>query len=180
MEVARAAWQFVTTHDLRLMRRVHRWYAPRWFRLVMVLSTRMGDGWLWYAIGVMLLFFGGPRRFDAIGAGSVAALLGIAVFLLLKQVSRRIRPCDLEPHCWSMITPADEFSFPSGHAITAFAVAMVLGRFYPHLEWCLLMAAFSIALSRIILGMHFLSDVVAGSAMGMAIGEVCLRLARRF
>jgi undecaprenyl-diphosphatase len=180
MAVGRAAWSYITTHDYRLMRRVHRWYAPRWLQLLMIVSTRLGDGWLWYGVGVLLLFSGGRRRFDAIGAGVVAALLGIGVFLLLKQVSRRTRPCDLEPHCWSMITPADEFSFPSGHAITAFAVAMVLGRYYPHFEWWLLLAATSIAVSRILLGMHFLSDVVAGSAMGMAIGEICIRLARRF
>jgi undecaprenyl-diphosphatase len=69
-----------------------------------------------------------------------------------------------------MILPPDQFSFPSGHSITAFAVAVPVGLFYPGLASVLLFLAASIALSRIILGMHFLSDVLAGSAIGAALG----------
>ena len=54
--------------------------------------------------------------------------------------------------------------------MTAFAVAVPLSMFYPALEPGLLFCAFSIALSRILLGLHFLSDVLAGSALGAAIG----------
>ena len=54
--------------------------------------------------------------------------------------------------------------------MTAFAVAVPLGMFYPDLVLGLLFCAFSIAVSRILLGMHFLSDVVAGSLLGTAIG----------
>ncbi len=52
------------------MRRVHRWRAPRWFRILMIVATRGGDGWLWYALGLILVVFGGPHRFAAIGAAS--------------------------------------------------------------------------------------------------------------
>ncbi len=173
MTVARAVWNQIQSNDLRLMKRVHRWRAPRWFRLFMIFATRLGDGWLWYAIGIILVFFGGPSRLSAIGSAGLAAILGIFLFRLLKQVSKRSRPCELEPHCWSMILPPDQFSFPSGHSITAFAIAVVLGSFYPDLQLCLLFAAASIAASRIILGMHFLSDVLAGSAIGALLGFAC-------
>jgi undecaprenyl-diphosphatase len=66
--------------------------------------------------------------------------------------------------------PPDKYSFPSGHSITAFALALSIGLFYPDLQGCLLAVAFLIATSRIILGMHFLSDVLAGSAIGAALG----------
>jgi len=67
-------------------------------------------------------------------------------------------------------SPPDQFSFPSGHTITAFAVAVSLGSFYPALFPGLLFCALSVALSRILLGMHFLSDVVAGGVLGAILG----------
>jgi undecaprenyl-diphosphatase len=68
MAVARNLWGFIDRRDQRLMRRMNRWRAPRWFRIWMIAATRMGDGWIWYGLGLMLLAFGGPQRFSAIGA----------------------------------------------------------------------------------------------------------------
>ncbi len=169
MTVRKALWNQIESGDHRLMRRVHRWRAPRWFRILMILSTRGGDGWLWYALGIVLYFYGGPHRFAAIGAAGSAAAAGIFLFRALKKTSHRQRPCDIEPHCWSSVLPPDRYSFPSGHSITAFAVAVSIGLFYPELMASLLTAAILIAASRIILGMHFLSDVVAGSAIGVVL-----------
>jgi undecaprenyl-diphosphatase len=169
MTVRKALWNQIESGDHRLMRRVHRWRAPRWFRILMILSTRGGDGWLWYALGIILYFHGGPHRFAAIGAAGSAAVCGIFLFRALKKTSHRQRPCDIEPHCWSSILPPDRYSFPSGHSITAFAVAVTIGLFYPELMVSLLTAAVLIAASRIILGMHFLSDVVVGSAIGVTL-----------
>ena len=55
MTVARGVWDEIQSNDHRLMRRVHRWRAPRWFRILMILMTRMGDGWLWYSLGLIRL-----------------------------------------------------------------------------------------------------------------------------
>jgi undecaprenyl-diphosphatase len=169
MTVRKALWNQIESSDHRLMRHVHRWRAPRWFRILMILSTRGGDGWLWYALGIILYFYGGPHRFAAIGAAGSAAVAGIFLFRALKKTSHRQRPCDIEPHCWSSVLPPDRYSFPSGHSITAFAVAVSIGLFYPELMASLLTAAILIAASRIILGMHFLSDVVVGSAIGVVL-----------
>lgn len=76
----------------------------------------------------------------------------------------------MEPHCWSRLLPPDQFSFPSGHTITAFAVAVSLGAFYPEMRPGLYFCAASVAGSRILLGMHFLSDVVAGAGIGAVLG----------
>ena len=75
------------------MRRVNRWHAPRWIRLWMLCATRGGDGWLWYAMGAVILLFGGPGRFRAVGAAALAAASGIAIFLSLKKATGRRRPC---------------------------------------------------------------------------------------
>jgi undecaprenyl-diphosphatase len=170
MAVARNLWGYIERRDHRVMRRINRWRAPRWIRYWMLAATRMGDGWLWYGLGAMLLVFGGPSRYAAVTAAGAAALSGVVVFKLLKSLSQRPRPCQLEPHCWSKVLPPDKFSFPSGHTMTAFAIALVVSYFYPSLEAPLFFLAFSIAVSRIVLGMHFLSDVLAGAVLGVALG----------
>jgi undecaprenyl-diphosphatase len=158
--------QFIATRDHRLMRKVNKWPAPRWIRLWAIAATRAGDGWLWYLIGLTILIFGGDTRLTAIACAGSAALVGIGVFKVLKRLSGRRRPCEIEPHCWARLLPPDQFSFPSGHTITAFGVSVALASFYPTLWPALLFCALSIAVSRILLGMHFLSDVVVGAILG--------------
>jgi undecaprenyl-diphosphatase len=170
MAIAHAVLHYIGSRDQRLMRRVNRWRAPRWVRIASVWATRMGDGWLWYALAPMVLAFGGDLRYRALATASFAALTGILLFKAVKHISHRKRPCDQEPHCWCTILPPDQFSFPSGHTITAFAIALSLGHLYPHAEPCLLVVAACIGVSRVLLGMHFVSDVVAGAIFGAGIG----------
>jgi undecaprenyl-diphosphatase len=161
---------YIADRDLVVMRRCNNWMAPRWIRLWMICATRGGDGWLWYAIWAAILLFGGEERFAATAASGLAAGVGIWVFLLLKKAANRPRPCAIAPHAWATLLPPDQFSFPSGHTMTAFAVATPLMLHYPELAPWLLFCAASIATSRILLGMHFLSDVVAGAILGVLLG----------
>ena len=161
---------YIASRDYRLMRRVNSWRAPRWIRLWMILATRGGDGWLWFAMGLVILLFGGDDRFPALAAAAMAAGVGSLLFLYLKRKTCRKRPCAVAEHCWARLLPPDQFSFPSGHSITAFGVAVAMGMFYPSLMVGLVFCAFSVAISRIMLGMHFLSDVIVGSALGVVLG----------
>ena len=156
--------------DHSLMRLANNWAAPRWLRVYAMAATRAGDGWLWYAIALCIFFFGGTDRIAALAAAGVSAALSVLLFLAVKRIAGRPRPCHVEPHCWATLLPPDRFSFPSGHTMTAFAVAIPLALFYPALTIGLLLCALSIAISRILLGMHFLSDVIAGAMIGSAIG----------
>jgi undecaprenyl-diphosphatase len=169
---------WVEAGDERLMRRVNRWRPPRWLRLWMIAATRAGDGWLWYGAGLAVALFGGAERLDALLAAGLAMGVGIAAFLKLKRAFGRKRPCAVEPNCWATLLPPDQFSFPSGHTITAFAAAVSLGSYYPALLPGLLFCAASVALSRIVLGMHFLSDVVAGGVLGALLGYSAAALVR--
>jgi undecaprenyl-diphosphatase len=161
---------FILRRDYSLMQRANNWAAPRWVQLFVVAASRGGDGWLWYAMGLVILLFGGPERFAALGASGLAAVLSIVVFIWMKRFTGRRRPCQIQPHRWATLLPPDQFSFPSGHTMTAFAVSISLMLFYPSLVAVLMFCAFSIAASRILLGMHFLSDVMAGAVIGTALG----------
>lgn len=176
--MAESVIHWLTARDHRLMRRVHRWSPPRWIRLWMVAATRGGDGWLWYVLGAWVLLIGGEPRFRAVLAAVLAVAVGIALFLHLKRVCNRRRPCALEPHCWATLLPPDQFSFPSGHTITAFSVAVSLAGFYPQMWLGLLFCALSVAVSRIVLGMHFLTDVLAGATIGCTLGYTAAALLR--
>ena len=161
---------FITKGDYSLMRRANNWVAPRWVRFYAISATRAGDGWLWYAVGLAILLFGGEERFAALAAAGLASATSILLFIGMKQFAGRQRPCHIQPHCWAKLLPPDQFSFPSGHTMTAFAVAVPLSLSYPPFAIGLLFCALSIAMSRILLGMHFLSDVVAAALIGTGLG----------
>ena len=113
-----------------------------------------------------------------LGAAAAAGL----VVSLLKGVSDRARPPLADPTLQVVGAVPDSTSFPSGHSATAFAAAVVVGFAYPRLRLPLLALAALVALSRVYLGMHYWSDVLAGSLLGVAIGLTTvwlIRLARR-
>ena len=159
----------VNASDLRLAERVRAWAPPRWFRIWMIAASRFGDGPGWAAIGVGVMACG-PRRRAAVAAGTAAALLASATFMAIKRSCRRRRPCDLAPHPLFHVPPPDAFSFPSGHTMNAFAIATVLALRFPALSPGLLLLATSVGASRVVLGLHFASDVWAGAALGSLIG----------
>ena len=169
-------FDYISRRDHSLMRRLNGWRPPWWVRAWMILASRLGDGWLWWGIGIALLIFGGPSRFLAVGASVVSAALSLGLFLKIKKLINRRRPCEIAQCTWSTLLPPDQFSFPSGHTMTAFSVAVPLSLFYPSLQAGLLFCAVSIALSRILLGLHFLSDVLVGSALGALIGYTVYRI----
>jgi len=169
-----AVLAYVNDSDLRLARRLQGWLPPSWFRLWMIVATRLGDGWLWAITGLVLLADEPYRRL--LLPAALAAALANATIVLVKPRLRRPRPCELRPQAAFGVAPPDmfafdEFSFPSGHALNAFTVATLMSLQFPVLAPSLLLVAGSIAVSRVVMGLHFLSDVVAGALIGTAIGS---------
>ena len=164
---------YVVASDFRLSDRLLDWTPPRWFRFWMLWATRLGDGWFWLSAAVVLSAGGGGCH-RVLGAAAVSAGLANIVLVLVKGRVRRPRPCDLarprNPGPTLRYLPCDRYSFPSGHSLNAFAIASVLVLSFPPLAAPLLLVAASVAASRVVLGRHFLSDVLAGSALGALIG----------
>ncbi len=164
----------IVRRDQAVVRRAAAWRPPRWFRLWMVYATRGGDGGLWVGAGLMALGFGGRERWQAFNAAAIAAGLAILAFMTLKRVARRQRPAI--QHAWAKLTAPDEHSFPSGHSLTAFAIGTAMLWNFPTFGWVLMFCAASVALSRIMLGLHYVSDVLMGSALGTFIGLLSVHL----
>jgi undecaprenyl-diphosphatase len=165
-----AALAYVSHRDLRVFEELQVWRAPRWFRLWMLWSTRLADGWVYLLLGALLLASGGPGR-RLLSAGSLGACVANALLLAIKRRVRRPRPCDMAPHLRYAVRPPDRWSFPSGHTLNAFTVGTLVALGFPACAPLALLLAGSVGASRVVLGMHFLSDVLAGALLGALIGS---------
>jgi undecaprenyl-diphosphatase len=166
----------VTTREVVLMQRLFdlRRFTP--LTALFLLASRLGDGPLWWVTGVVLLAVGsGPTRWAVLGA-SLAVALSVALFTAVKNLIGRPRPyetwCDLP----CLLAPPDRFSFPSGHTMTAFAVCANYAVLVPGSELFFFPVALLIGLSRVFLGCHYPTDVLAGAALGSGIGLGTARL----
>jgi membrane-associated phospholipid phosphatase len=105
-------------------------------------------------------------------AASIAAGVAAATVALVKEVTDRARPPVAEASIQPLVSLPESTSFPSGHAATAFAAATAVALVYPRLRVPVLLIAALVALSRVYLGVHYWSDVVVGSLVGVGIGWV--------
>jgi membrane-associated phospholipid phosphatase len=112
-------------------------------------------------------------------AATAAAVIAEGVTVLLKSLTERARPPLADPAIEALVALPDSTSFPSGHAATAFAAATAVGVLHPRFRAPLLALAVMVALSRVYLGVHFWSDVLVGSLLGVGIGLATALLLRR-
>ncbi len=155
-------------------RRVNRWCAYRAVRLYFKTVSRLGDGVFWYAMMAALAVTGGEAGLHA--AAHMAVVGGIAAILYrrMKGFFRRARPCHRDPAVRAWVAPLDEFSFPSGHTLHAVSFTLVALAHYPGFAPWLIPFTASIAASRVFLGVHYPSDVLAATAIGSALAGLAL------
>ena len=138
--------------------RIHGWRPPRWVQVWMVASTRLGDGWVWLVMVVLA-----PSRAPL--AETMIAIVAVnTAQVALKRAFRRARPSG--PVSWWDIHAPDQFSFPSGHTMNAFAVATLVTVHVPMAAPLAFAVAASVGASRVVLELHYVSDVAAGATLG--------------
>lgn len=146
--------------------------TARFFTLI----SRLGDGLFWYALMLSLpLVFG----WSGIPAGAhicVTALVCALLYWTLKGAIRRPRPYRQDGTIQLKVPPLDEFSFPSGHTLQAVAMTIVAMGWFPVLGWVLIPFTVLVAVSRVVLGLHYPSDVFAAALIGTVIGVASLVL----
>jgi len=162
---------------MRLLQNIHQfdlrtfeWCLRRKHReLTVVFSrhvSRSADGPL-YAVIIVV--------FMALGNWPVATLMLVAfalertLYFLFKSFFRRNRPAVAIPGFKSAIVASDQFSFPSGHTSAAFLVACALHSTFPFLVWVLYPWACCVGAARVMLGVHFPTDILAGALLGTSV-----------
>lgn len=149
--------------------RIHAWRPPRWVQVWMVASTRLGDGWVWLVMVVLA-----PSRAPL--AETMVAVVAVNVAqVALKRSFRRARPSG--PVSWWDIHAPDQFSFPSGHTMNAFAVATLVTVHVPVAAPLAFAVAASVGASRVVLELHYVSDVAAGATLGTVLAAAAVALA---
>jgi undecaprenyl-diphosphatase len=158
----------------RSLNRAARW---PWFLAIMRISSRLGDGELWVAliIALPLLYGSAAIRVSLIMAAT--GLSGYLIYRSLKATLVRERPFIRHPAIDMAMSPLDRYSFPSGHTLHAVSLSWQAVAHYPQLAWILVPASSLIALSRVVLGLHYPTDVLAGAAIGAVLAGCGLAIA---
>ena len=167
----------IALHDAGWCLRSNRWCARRGVLRFFATVSRLGDGLFWYALMLALIAFDGLEGLRASVHMAATGLATLLLYKLLKRWTRRPRPCARDGRIRAWVAPLDEFSFPSGHTLHAVAFTLVALAYYPMLAWVLVPFSASVAASRVVLGLHYPSDVLAATAIGSALAGIALWLA---
>ena len=146
-------------------------------RHVFRVASRLGDGVVWYLLIVLLPILYGAAALRPAIAMALTGVLGLTLYTLLKRVFVRERPFITHAAIDLKGAPLDRYSFPSGHTLHAVSFAWQATVHFPELGWVLVPLAALIAGSRVVLGLHYPSDVLAGAAIGAALAELGTSLA---
>jgi membrane-associated phospholipid phosphatase len=147
---------------------------PGILRNIAIVFAHSGDSWLWALALLLGWFFYNPawKQWEVV---EFFGILGLAGFVLaIKFLVRRERP---QGEWGSIYRNTDPHSFPSGHAARAFLIAVVASALAPlWLAILLWIWAPLVSLARVAMGVHYLSDVIAGAILGTLVGLIGLQI----
>lgn len=150
----------------------HRPWTLPLFRFV----SWIGNGLLWALVPLLLAVLYGSASAVPILQMLVVATVGIPLYRWLKDRTGRLRPYQRHHRVVQHASVLDYFSFPSGHTQQAVAFTIVVVFHFPELGWFLVPVTALISLSRLVLGLHYPTDVLAGVGIGSAIAVAVLSL----
>lgn len=172
--------EFLINLDGNVLLWIQEYIRQDWMDGFWKVVTAFGDsGIFWIALSLLLLI---PRQTRRIGATALGALLigALITNVALKHLVARTRPYEVIDGLVLLIEKQSDFSFPSGHACASFAAAGVYWRMMPRKYGVpLLILAVLIAFSRLYVGVHYPSDVLAGLLIGLFAAWAAWRIQER-
>lgn len=162
--------------ERRLCLVLNRWAARHALMRLLRLVSRLGDGVFWYVLIGLLALFCGTRGLHAAIHMSLVGAVSATLYRVLKRWTRRPRPFRTHADITAYIAPLDEFSFPSGHTLHAVGFTLVAVAWFPWLAALLVPFALLVALSRVALGVHYPSDVLAATIIGFLLAGASMYL----
>ena len=135
------------------------------FRLI----SKSGDGFTQVLLPVLLLLNSGGRHLAFIKTVAAVFCIERALYFVLKNTLKRPRPPEAIPFFSSLVKASDQFSFPSGHTMAAFVLASLFYFYFGAVAAILFVWASLVGISRVVMGVHFPTDIVAGAVLGVVI-----------
>jgi undecaprenyl-diphosphatase len=166
----------IDTADYRICRHLNRGVSRSLIRRPFQLASRLGDGVLWYVLILLLPVLYGAQAVKPAIVMALTGLVGVTIYGLLKRWFVRERPFIRHAGIAQVGAPLDRYSFPSGHTLHAVSFAWQATVHFPDLGWVLVPIAALIAASRVVLGLHYPTDVIAGAILGACLAELGLAL----
>ncbi len=169
-------FQRVDAYEQRLCRRLNRGLLRPALRDLFVVVSRLGDGLAWYVLVLLI-----PVRYGEAGLKpalvmATTGIVGVALYKVLKHRLVRERPYITFAGIHAGTAPLDRYSFPSGHTLHAVSFTVLATAYFPVLGWVLVPFAALVAASRVVLGLHYPTDVLAGAVLGTALAGTALAL----
>lgn len=155
--------------EVSWVRRQNALTRRRWIRRLALTLSLLGAGGIYPLIAAALFWAGGPRRSQVFWAAGLAALAGHLIYPFVKGLAARRRPFVADPDLVCPIRPLDRYSFPSGHAMTACAVFVVLSAAYPAVIPVAIAGWMLLAWAQLACAHHYPSDLWCGAALGAAV-----------
>jgi len=155
-----------------LCRRLNRGVSHAGLRNTFKVASRLGDGVIWYAMLALLPVLYGRDALKPVLVMAITGIVGLLLYKALKRVCVRERPFITHTSISLAMAPLDRYSFPSGHTLHAVCFTWQAVAHFPELGWVLVPLATLIAASRVVLGLHYPSDVLAGATIGGTIAAV--------
>lgn len=162
--------------DTALCLRFNRSSRRAWVRCLFCIVSRLGDGLFWYAVMLGILLAQGSAGVLPCLHMMAAGVTGTFIYKAIKGKASRPRPFEVNQAIALGLPPLDRFSFPSGHTLHAVLFATVALGYYPMLAWLLLPFTLLVAASRVVLGLHYPTDVLAGAIIGVLIARISFML----
>lgn len=158
---------------LRLNRGCERDVVRKFFAAV----SWLGNGIFWYTLVLSLPVIFGNAGIEPAIRMTVVGFTGVALYKFLKSRLVRERPYISLAGIVPGTQPLDRYSFPSGHTLHAVSFTIMVTSYFPGLAWLCIPFASLVAASRVILGLHYPTDVAAGALIGAALAEAGMVLA---
>jgi undecaprenyl-diphosphatase len=157
--------------DLRLLLWCHRYLLGRRLRTAARITSKTGDGYLQLAFILFACWL--DKQTTAAYFLTVLTAFGCerSLYWGLKNSLKRKRPACSVNDFKASIEAGDEFSFPSGHTSAAFLLATMASQILPVVSPLFYLWAGAVGISRVLLGVHFPADIVAGACLGYVIAS---------
>ncbi len=156
--------------------RLNRWIRDNQVHRFFSGISRLGDGVLWYSLMLLFPLIMGAEGFVITALMILMAAWGVSIYKYIKRRSMRPRPFVSHRCIRQGARTLDSYSFPSGHTMHATAFAILLIYAVPSLAVVLIPFAILTGLARVVLGLHYPSDVFMGAVLGMVNAVVILNL----